>query len=127
MENQDPETRVAIGAAMEVHKNLGPGFLEAVYQEALAEEFSIAQPPIPFSREVELPIHYKEKPLKTRYRVDFICFSRTLLLELKAKQSLGDEDRSQILHYLKATGITKGLLLNFGAASLQFERFIFTK
>lgn len=127
MENKDLETRAVIGAAMEVHKDLGPGFLEAVYQEALAEEFSIAQPPIPFTREIELPIHYKGKTLKTRYRVDFICFSRTLLLELKAKQNLGDEDRAQILHYLKATGIPKGLLLNFGAASLEFKRFIFTK
>ena len=127
MDSKDPETHALIGAAMDVHRELGPGFLEPVYQEALAEELSTLHPPVPFSREIELPINYKGKPLKTRYRVDFICFSRTLLLELKAKTHLGDEDRAQILHYLKATGIPKGLLLNFGAASLQFERFIFTK
>lgn len=111
---------------MEVHKVMGAGFLELVYHEALALEFQKVAPPIDFKHEVELPLFYKGQQLATRYRADFLCFGNCLLLELKAKKTLIDEDRAQILNYLKSSRIAKGLLLNFGSPSLQFERFILT-
>ena len=107
---------------MEVHRILGHGFLEAVYQEALAEEFTIRG--IPFLREVELPVTYKGRQLKTLYRADFICFER-VLVELKALEKIGGTERAQVLNYLKATGINRAMLLNFGSSSLQHERLVF--
>src|SRR5207302_8173461 len=117
----DPRTFAIIGAAMEVHKQLGCGFLEAVYQEALAIELSKRN--IPFRREVHLPIHYKGALLVTSYCVDFVCFD-SVIIELKA---LGGTEEAQIINYLKATGYEIGLLLNFGARSLQQRRFVLSK
>jgi GxxExxY protein len=121
-EPRDPETHAIFGAAMEVHRQLGTGFLEPVYQEALAVEFAVRS--IPSSREVELPIDYKETRLACCYRADFVCFGG-IIVELKALSALTGIERAQILNYLKATGHRRGLLINFGAKSLQFERFIF--
>ena len=121
MHEHDPETYVVIGAAMEVHAGLGPGFLEAVYQEALAIEF--AERGIPYQREVQLPIVYKGQTLTARYRVDFICYSN-VLVELKALNAMGGTEESILLNYLKATGHERGLLLNFGAPSLQVKRMV---
>jgi len=118
VEENDPQTYAIIGAAMEVHRELGSGFLEAVYQEALALE--LAKRLIPHHREVMLPIHYKGERLCCAYRADFICFD-DVIVELKAQSALTAVDRAQVYHYLKATGYHRGLLLNFGAKSLQFH------
>jgi GxxExxY protein len=119
---RDPITYAILGAAFEVHRELGSGFLEAVYQEALALEFSLQN--MPFQREVFLPISYKGKCLRTVYRADFVCFD-CVVLEIKAKTELGEFEKAQIIHYLKATGLKKGLLLNFGCKSLEYRRFVF--
>ena len=112
-----------IGACMEVHKELGCGFLEAVYQEALEEEF-ISQG-IPFIREIELPIFYKEKKLNKHYNADFLCFNK-VIVELKALTELTSQHESQVINYLKATGMELGILVNFGQSSLQYKRFVRT-
>ena len=88
-----------VGAAMEVHRILGPGFLEAVYHEALAIEMTSRD--IPFTHEVVLPIYYKGQQLATTYRADFLCFDR-VIVELKALTKLSSLDEAQILNYLKA-------------------------
>jgi len=119
----DPKTYAIVGAAMQVHRELGCGFLEAVYQEALAIE--LAYQDIPFQREVALPIHYRGKLLQTSYRVDFICYG-DVIVELKALAKLSSIEEAQILNYLKATEFETGLLLNFGAPSLQYKRFAHT-
>ena len=118
---RDPKTYAIIGAAMEVHKQLGCGFLEPVYQEALAIEFSKRS--ISFHREVTLPIFYKELRLATPYRVDFIC-SEDVAVELKALAKLRGTEEAQLINYLKASSLEIGLLLNFGTRSLEYRRFI---
>ena len=120
----DPRTFAIIGAAMEVHKQLGCGFLEAVYQEALSIEF--AKRNIPSRREVRLPIHYKGQLLSTAYCVDFICFD-SVIIELKALAHMSGTEEAQVINYLKATGFEVGLLLNFGARSLQHPRMVLSK
>jgi len=119
-DKRDPRTYAILGAAMEVHRQLGCGFLEPVYQEALAIEF--ANQGVPFRREVELPIIYKGQQLKASYRADFICFD-LIVVEVKALTRIGGIEEAQLINYLKATGLELGLLLNFGAASLQYRRF----
>ena len=121
---KDPRTYQIIGAAMEVHKQLGCGFLEAVYQEAFAIE--LQNKDIPYKREVDLTIHYKEHQLNTCYRADFVCYNN-IIVELKALSNIGGVEEAQILNYLKATGFEIGLLINFGAKSLQYKRLIFNK
>ncbi len=124
MTQKDPKTYAIIGAAMEVHRQLGCGFLEAVYQESLALELQARQ--IPYQREMELPIFYKGQRLTTFYRADFICYD-TAVVELKALAKLGGVEEAQIINYLKATGLQTGLLLNFGTTSLEYKRFVFSK
>jgi len=119
--NKDPQTYAVIGAAMEVHRLLGNGFLEAVYQEALALELSARE--IPFEREVELRINYKGQPLHCLYRADFRCFDH-LIVETKAISKLTGMDEAQTINQLKATGFNRGLLINFGAPSLEIKRLI---
>jgi GxxExxY protein len=120
----DPRTFAIIGAAMEVHKQLGCGFLEAVYQEALALEFVGRN--ISFKREVCLPIQYKGRLLATAYCADFICFD-SVVVELKALAHMSGTEEAQVINYLKATGYEVGLLLNFGGRSLQHRRMVLTK
>ncbi len=118
---RDPQTYAIIGAAMEIHRTLGHGFLEAVYQDSAVIEFPIRG--IPFEREVLLPIRYKEIVLPARYRVDFICYGE-VIVEFKAQAQLTGADEAQVLNYLKATGYRRGLLINFGAPSLQYKRLV---
>jgi GxxExxY protein len=122
-EQKDPRTYKIIGAAMEVHRVLGSGFVESVYQEALAVEFDIQK--IPYKKEVDVPIYYKNHKLKTTYRADFICYDIGVIVELKALSKLSGIEKAQIINYLKATGIKIGLLINFGSKSLEYERVIY--
>ena len=108
---KDPETFAIIGAAMEVHSELGRGFLELVYQTALALEFR--ERGIPFSAEVALPIRYKSKLLTCAYRADFVCFE-SVIVETKAIATLTSADQAQLINELKATG----------AESLQHKRLV---
>ena len=113
------ESFAIIGAAMEVHKTLGCGFVEPVYQEALAIE--LAKRGIPFEREKELPIEYNGNKLSKTFRADFICYDK-IILELKAVANFTDEHYAQIYSYLKASKKDLGILINFGKASLEYER-----
>ena len=119
--DSDPRTYAIIGAAMEVHRQLGCGFLEPVYPEAFAIE--LENRAIPFSRELKFPISYKGRSLDTCYRPDFICFE-SVIVELKALGRLSSIEESQLINYLKVTGYHTGLLLNFGSRSLQQRRFV---
>jgi len=123
-QHEDRETYAIIEAAMTVHRELGNGFLEAVYQEALERQF-VANT-IPHSRELELPIHYLGQKLRVCYRADFVCY-HSIIVELKALKNLSGTEESQVINYLKASGKTKALLFNFGAKSLQYKRFILGK
>jgi GxxExxY protein len=118
---RDPLTYKIIGAAMEVHRQLGCGFLEPVYQEAFALELKTRE--IPYSRELKFPVSYKGQRLQNHYRPDFICFD-SVIVELKALSSLSSVEESQLINYLKVTGYHTGLLLNFGARSLQQRRLV---
>lgn len=106
---------------MEVHKELGHGFLEAVYQEALEIEFNIQD--VPHEREKKLNLQYKGRPLKKKYYADFVCFNE-IIVELKAIETLTPDHIGQVLNYLKGTGFRLGLLINFGTKSLQYKRVI---
>ena len=110
-----------IGACINVHKELGPGFLEAVYQESLALEF--LEQGIPFEKERDIRIFYKDKLLDKCYKADFLCFGK-IIVELKALSELSNDHISQILNYLKATKLQVGLLVNFGSPSLVYKRLI---
>jgi GxxExxY protein len=118
---RDARTHAIIGAAPEVHRALGPGFLEAVYQEALAKEFGLRS--IPFRMQYEIPVFYKGDRLSTTYRADFTCFE-SIILELKAIRQMTVIEEAQVLNYLKASGLRVALLLNFGTPSLQQKRFV---
>jgi GxxExxY protein len=122
LEQRDPQTYAIIGAAMEIHRTLGHGFLEAVYREAALIEFPLHQ--IPFEHEVLFDIHYKGTLLNTHYRADFVCFGN-IIVEFKAQSQLTSVDEAQLLNYLKATGYRRGLLINFGAPSLEYKRMVF--
>lgn len=117
----DRRTYAVIGAAMEVHRQLGMGFLEPVHEEALEVELDRRR--IPYEREVDLPIRYKTVVLNQRYRVDFVGF-REVLVELKALARLTSTETGQVINYLMASRLPKGILLNFGTPSLQYRRFV---
>ena len=119
---KDPQTYEIIGAAMEVHRELGDGFLEAVYQAALVIEFTRRR--ISFWTEVELPIEYKGTRLSCGYRADFVCFDN-VLVEVKATTALVPPNQAQLLNQLKATKYRRGILTNFGATSLEYKRMVF--
>jgi GxxExxY protein len=120
-EARDAQTFAIIGAAMEVHSQVGSGFLEPVYQEALAIELSASK--VPHAREVPIPVLYKGVRLACGYRADFVCYGE-VLVELKAVKKITNVEIAQLVNYLKATGMKRGLLLNFGADRLDFKRVI---
>lgn len=120
---KDIQSHAIIGAAMEVHRELGRGFLELVYQTALSLEFQ--ERGIPFKAEVALPVRYKGKLLTCGYRADFVCFE-DFLVEIKAITKLTTADDAQLLNELKATAYQRGLLLNFGSRSLEVKRLVRT-
>lgn len=107
---------------MEVHRELGHGFLEAVYQEALAIELAARK--IPFRREVPLAVNYKGHKLACSYRADFVCYEN-VLVELKAVSQLTGVDEAQVINEMKATGMQRALLFNFGTPSLEYKRRVF--
>lgn len=117
-------TYEVIGACMEVHRHLGCGFLEAVYQEALELEFQ--RRGITSEREKEICIEYKGRALAKKYYADFVCYG-VVIVELKALSEICGEHESQLINYLKATGLGVGLLVNFGQTSLQQKRFVYNK
>jgi GxxExxY protein len=119
----EDKTYKIIGAAIEVHKNLGMGFLEAVYQEALEKEFILQG--IPYQREASFLIYYKNELLNKTYIADFVCYNN-IIVELKAVQKLTGEHQSQVMNYLKASKMEIGLLFNFGSKSLEHKRIILT-
>ena len=113
------EVFAIVGAAMEVHNTLGCGFLEAVYQEALEIEFDLRE--IPYVRQKQLPINYKDHQLKKIYVADFIAYEQ-IVVEIKALNDLSSLEESQLLNYLKAGNFELGVLINFGTESLQWKR-----
>jgi GxxExxY protein len=123
-DQRDPRTYAMIGAAMEVHSLLGRGFLEAVYQDALAIE--LQRRAVPLRREASLKITYKGHPLSAGYRADFLCFE-AVIVETKALARLSPTKEAQIINYLKASGIEHGLLLNFSASRLEYKRVVLSE
>ena len=119
------EVYALVGAAMEVYNVLGPGFLEPVYQEALAIEF--LERNIPFEAQKELHISYKGRELRKTYVADFVVFGK-VIVEIKALERLTSREEAQLLNYLKATGVQVGVLVSFGAAGkLEWKRMILTE
>jgi GxxExxY protein len=108
-----------IGAAMEVHRIIGNGFTEPVYQDALEVEMRMRG--IPYEREKTFDLSYKGVKLDKTFRADFVCYN-SIIVELKSVYQLADEHTAQVYNYLKASGLSLGLLLNFGRISLQHER-----
>ena len=120
--HKDESYRI-IGACMEVHNEMGAGFLEAVYQECLGYEFADRR--IEFMPQRKLQLRFKSRTLRSIYIPDFVCFGQ-IIVEIKGVSSLADHDRAQMINYLKATGIKLGLLVNFGkTAGLQYERILY--
>ena len=117
------ETFKIIGACMTVHREMGSGFLESVYQEALEQEMGSQQ--INFERQKKISIYYKGKPLKKYFIADFLCFDH-IIVELKSTAFMHQTGESQLINYLKATNFKVGLLINFGERSLQWKRYINT-
>jgi len=118
---RDPETYAVIGAAIMVHRQLGTGFLEPVYQEAMELELRLQH--IPFARQVLFPLSYRGHSLRASYRADLVCWA-SVIVELKALRALSVHEEAQLINYLKASGLRRGLLLNFGTPSLQHRRLV---
>ncbi len=113
------ESYKIIGAAIEVHKVLGCGFTEPVYQEALEHEFKLRG--IPYEREKVLKVNYKDITLEKDFRVDFLCYGK-IIVELKAVTDIIEDHYAQVYNYLKTTGCELGILINFGNMSLEYNR-----
>ena len=120
----EEETGKIIKACMNVFNELGNGFLEAVYQEALTIEFGLMN--IPFRREAKIDIFYKGNKLDKEYYADFICYD-SIIVELKAVSKLVNANKAQVLNYLHGTKLPVGILVNFGESSLKWERLTLLK
>lgn len=115
------ETRLIIGFAYEIHKQLGRGFLEIVYKDAMEYELNTRN--VLYEREKEYKILYKKITLPHKFYADFVVFNE-LIVEIKAKEGIAEEHIAQTLNYLKVSGCKVGLILNFGEASLKIKRVI---
>jgi GxxExxY protein len=116
------EVYAIVGAAIEVHKQLGSGFLEAIYQEALEIELETRH--IPFEPQKTFRVVYKGQSLKKEYMADFVCYDK-IIVEIKALNELSGREESQVLNYLKVSGLRLGLLINFGSVEkLEWKRLI---
>ena len=115
------ESFAIIGACMKVHRTLGAGFLEAVYEEALEREFQNLK--IPFKIQVKLDLYYGNQKLTKQYRADFICYDE-IIVEIKAVSLIPTAFYAQLQNYLKCTNIELGMLINFGTSSLTYKRMI---
>ena len=115
------ESYQIIGACMKVHRELGPGFLEAVYEEALEKEFIKSS--TPFKRQEKIEIYYDNEKLNKYYRADFICFDK-IVLEIKAVTNMPIAFYAQLNNYLIATKKELGMVVNFGQPSLNYKRII---
>ena len=120
MRTRDELTYKVIGAAMEVHRTLGCGFTEKVYQDALEKELQIQK--IPYEREVRMHVIYKNEELDSEYIPDFVCYDK-IVVELKAVEELTDLHKAQTINYLHVSRMPVALLMNFGAESLEFQRY----
>ena len=120
MRTRDELTYKVIGAAMEVHRTLGCGFTEKVYQDALEKELQIQK--IPYEREVRMHVIYKNEELDSEYIPDFVCYDK-IVVELKAVEELTDLHKAQTINYLHVSRMPIALLMNFGAESLEFQRY----
>ncbi|WPY98258.1 GxxExxY protein [Christiangramia sp. OXR-203] len=118
------ETYKIIGACMKVHKGLGHGFLESVYQEVLSKEFNKFS--IPFEEQKKLNLYYEGEKLEKYFKADFLCYNK-IIIELKSVAFLNKSLESQVINYLKATNKEVGLLINFGEKSLKWKRFVNTE
>ena len=115
------ESYKILGACFAVHSELGCGFLENVYHEALAKELTIRK--IPFKKEAKLDIIYKNEYLSKKYYADFICYDK-IILELKAYENISDNHIAQVVNYLSATNFKLGIIINFGSKSLTYKRIV---
>ena len=115
------ETYKLIGLCMKVHRELGCGFLEPVYQEAFV--ILLQHEGVPYSREKNLPIYFMGVKLKKEYQADFVCFDK-IILEFKAVSALTPAHEAQLMNYLKATGLKVGLLCNFAQPSFTYRRIV---
>jgi GxxExxY protein len=118
------ESYAIVGACMKVHRALGPGFLEAVYEEVLEKEFIIQN--IPYKKQVQLDLYYEGVKLKKHYRADFVCYD-SIIVELKAVAHIPSVFYAQLQNYLKCTNMELGLLINFGTPSLTYKRIVNSK
>ena len=118
------EVYLIVGAAMEVSKELGCGFLEAVYQEAL--EIELVERQIPYLSQTRIAIAYKGQTLHKEYIADFLCYDR-IIVEIKAVKAITGVEESQLLNYLKATNLSVGVIINFGAQQLEWKRYANTR
>ena len=115
------ESYKILGACFAVHSELGCGFLENVYHEALDKELTIRE--IPFKKEAKLDIIYRNEYLSKKYYADFICYDK-IILELKACENISDNHIAQVVNYLSATNLKLGIIINFGSKSLTYKRVV---
>ncbi len=115
-----PQTYAIIGAAMAVHRELGSAFPATVYQAALEKAFQYRR--VPYDRERRLPVQYRGEII-AEYKADFVCYGE-VIVELKAMRELSGNDEAQLINYLKATGLERGLLINFESPNLVYKRLV---
>ncbi|MDZ4859189.1 MAG: GxxExxY protein [Candidatus Hydrogenedentes bacterium] len=120
-EERDPQTYAILGACYAVHGEKACGFFEPVYHECLEIEFNHCG--IPFVHECPFPLDYRNMPLQSKYFAGFVCYSE-VIVELKAVDKLTDKHVAQTINYLKASGLRRALLVNFGTTSLEFKRIV---
>jgi GxxExxY protein len=118
------ESYAIVGACMKVHRALGPGFLEAVYEEVVEKEFIVQN--IPYKRQVKLDLYYEGVQLKKYYRADFVCYD-SIIVELKSVTQMPSVFYAQLQNYLKCTNMELGMLINFGTPSLTYKRIVNSK